>query len=753
MPPWKSPPGAGRPKTGHQSIRGKISGPIPIPSPMDEEFPTRKPGAGIASPTPLESKEVDQQRQPQPPQAAGIPVAAGVSGSRTDVPQASQPEPTSVVPPAPPAGPGPADASGSGGPAPQSSPPRHRTNPSGTLRYSTVSASTNNTSQAGARPERKKSALRGALSKLFGRKKKGSQGSVSTTGRMSTLTATPHRSDMSALNRTNQLEQKRSASLPITEFDRALRSHSIGPEDITAIESARNSLQADPSPNRRRAATMTSRTFLGPRRGEFGEWAGLSPRPASSQGRGSRLGGLADDPDQIGRAITSDGGGELSHRRRSRSLSQLHDVMDGRSETRRRSDEIRYWRESYDPGFLSPLSSAAPETENEPVEGNGDAGQAPVSLPESPTLDRPPKTPPQPFTFGSVASMNEMAGMKITQAAGIDVRIRDLETQMQTMTRVVNQLCHSLPGFKGPLSEFGERAAVASSQGAAEPPLAFTSAVPPKIPAIYQSQAVSQDLNASSSRYSSSRHSTDTDAHSHMSFGEGQTYIGSLHPPSSSTQVHTIPATSHPAPLISPADRPMSTSTIRGAASMPSLEAGRDHGDEQQAAALLAQLEAERAARQALEAQVKKLSQRLNTLSTTMFAMVRDPSKSRSRERLAPTATSPTTTTAAAAVTVTAPAATVATPAVLSPVSITVPPPPSSSAQSMFEEDDDSSPTKEDYQEEDFQTPAEEPRSYGAFGEELREEQDSDDDPKRKKAARTLSLSQLTYGRGVSARV
>ncbi len=60
---------------------------------------------------------------------------------------------------------------------------------------------------------------------------------------------------------------------------------------------------------------------------------------------------------------------------------------------------------------------------------------------------------------------------------------------------------------------------------------------------------------------------------------------------------------------------------------------------------------------------------------------------------------------------------------------------------------------EEEFAEDDFQTPREErpPLSYGAFGEELRPDEDEDpdsDDPKRKKAARTLSLSQLTLGKG-----
>jgi hypothetical protein len=182
-----------------------------------------------------------------------------------------------------------------------------------------------------------------------------------------------------------------------------------------------------------------------------------------------------------------------------------------------------------------------------------------------------------------------------------------------------------------------------------------------------------------------------------------------------------------------------------------------------------------------LESQVKKLSERVNTLSTTMFAMVRGPSESRSQERLAATA-------AASA------AAGAGSPSSTPGKTLLVPPVPTLSREqlSVFETDDDdddeeedeedeedageaskkkkpqgSSPTKTEAEDEDdFQTPREERTpmaSYAAFGEELGvpvasgEDEggdgEDDDDPKRKKAARTLSLGQLTLGKGQRARV
>ncbi len=69
----------------------------------------------------------------------------------------------------------------------------------------------------------------------------------------------------------------------------------------------------------------------------------------------------------------------------------------------------------------------------------------------------------------------------------------------------------------------------------------YTTAAPPMIPAIYHNLSAAEQPRGGSGGhpgYSSSRYSVETDEHSHMSFGEGQTYIGSLHPPSSSA-THT----------------------------------------------------------------------------------------------------------------------------------------------------------------------------------------------------------------------
>lgn len=406
---------------------------------------------------------------------------------------------------------------------------------------------------------------------------------------------------------------------------------------------------------------------------------------------------------------------------------------------------------------MSPMSSNAPEDID-------DTGAADGSAPVSPAVEKPPKTPPQPFNFGLLSK--EMVGMKITHAASMDVRLGNLESRTDALERVVDRLCHSVPGFKGPLDRRVEQ----SSQKELRPTFTFTTGAPPPIPAVYNPFPVE-----SKDRPGSSRRSLETDTHSQISFGEAPTYIGSLRPPSSPATKTQLSVGA--APAVPVLNRHTSTSTVRGAASMPAM--GREAGDaapRDDVSQLRSELEAERAARQALEAQVKKLSDRLNSLSTTMFAMVRSPSESRSYERLAPSSAGQ-------------PSPRLPPP---SRGTLLVPRQHQQEQLSVFETDDEeeddgeasearpqsnkgqdlSSPTKTDLAteeegdltEDDFQTPREDnrpPLTYGAFGEELRPDDDDDedgnqedeDDPKRKKAARTLSLSQLTLGRGQRVRI
>lgn len=862
-------------------------------------------------------------------------------------PSGSSPPPLSVGPSALSS----ARASGTASAANSAASPafRHRTNPSSTLRYSGASGMSSGGTGGGGgtsagntvsgSPKRKKSTLRGAFSKLFSRRKKTDSQILPTIAadpghdvydmrdsqqalqqqqyqpqyhqqqhqqqQQQQQQAPQHRSvrsDPTVLSRPRDSEPKRSASLPITEYDRALRSHSIGPEELIAIESARNSFQADHGPGggaqtglvdasgRRRAATATNRAFFPPQmqggRRRFNNksetyanilsgsgWTGLSPRPASAQGRKSQnrlsgsdivsgaaggglgrnwatgstdagaggpasaglglgagfnlfggaggagrngSGGPGTDPNEIGRAITSNGrdslevSNDLSSRRRSRSLSNLHSLSfdqnqsqsqsQSQFQSRGRNDEIRYWRESYDLAFLSPLSSShdmGHEHDDDEEEGglnvqgsSANAGPSAQgirsvdgaafhggeddltgtisllqSLPDSPIDSpieqdderqkgkQPPKTPPQPFSFVNLSSLGGVSGpMKITQANNsMDNRIGGLETRMHRMERVVDQLCHTMPGYKEPTATATAAGPDQIPRSVPPFPDAFSGqpAIPP-IPAIYQAQAAGTPFAASSSRYSNSRHSAHSGdsfesdlQHSHMSFGEGQTYIGSLHPPSSSsaTQAQSIMASAG-GPSNSPALRPASTSTVRGATSLPALNAAIDNST----AELLAQLKSEREVRQTLETQVKKLNERVNALSTTMYAMLRDPAaarpKSSHHKPSLALGTTPSTNSlrgksASAAASAAAAVTQLKAESVLQTAKAL------GHGVSSFSAD-------EETESEGFQTPMEGHYNYGGG-----DENDAtttatnkvDDTKRKKKAARTLSLGQLTLGK------
>jgi hypothetical protein len=195
-------------------------------------------------------------------------------------------------------------------------------------------------------------------------------------------------------------------------------------------------------------------------------------------------------------------------------------------------------------------------------------------------------------------------------------------------------------------------------------------------------QDVPRDTDPPSSSHSMSQPSNG-------SFEDGQTFIGSLHP---STRE---------------APRPISNVTIRGATSLPSLS--RDASGAftpDQYTTLKALLDAERAARQTLELRVTKLTNMVNTMSRMAHTLDKNPSSG-----------------------------------AYGPVSV-------------FEHDDDDDEDEDgaeplsasiDETSDAFKTPREEypVPDFDAFGEEPAEGEV--DDGSRKRAARTLSLGQLTH--------
>ncbi|KAK7432689.1 hypothetical protein QQZ08_000548 [Neonectria magnoliae] len=687
--PWKSSPSAGggsaRPGTSPHTIRGRISGPVPIPSSMDDEFPIRNPGSNLATPVRGEFKE------PQPE-----PVMSGRDQSST-APVAPSPLNDVVHPIS--ANLSDAQAVSSSPVTGMRGPPVRRINQPNPARQSIASADTIQIRDKD-RPLRKQSKLRGALGKLLGRKRKtdpndspnntDSDVSPAPTTRhnhhRSLISKNPPQKEVSTENRPDTrarnrpfpgAESKRSASLPITEFDRALRSHSIRPEDVRAIESARNSLSADFGLFQRQT---------GPRRSRETDLTGLSPRPASSQGQGrdSRMAQQDDDPGEIGRAITSDFTGS---RRRSRSLSGLPEVEEDQVKTRRRSDEIRYWRESYDPAFKSPVSSDTPEAED----------FAAVNTENTETTDNnPSQTPPEPFQFDTFATMRHIGGMKITHAAHLETRVCNLEARVYQLEQVLSQVRNDASDSR---PKTGAPYRPAPPILADETPFGYNPTRPLNPP--------TEQVRVNGARGSVlSGQKPDI---SDMSFDV---------PPRLGTF-----RDSHTRPAMETSDRPTSTVTVRAVSSLPSLSRDStgpltmDHY-----ATLLALVHTERSAREALESQVKRLGYQVSVMAKS--ALRRDTQYD---------------------------------------------PPPTAKSfgdRSAFDYDDEENKAglsmmdaharsidpedsgigtghgDESVYSETFETPREEAHSFGAFGENLSEE-----DQTQKKSARTLSLSQLTQGK------
>jgi len=150
---FKSASSAGRGRsdqTPPSNIRGKISGPIPIP---DDEFPIRNFGSSMAQERIPNQPGLASQRESVAASTNAAFAHGATLGSKTNSLSQSGPSQDSTV----------------------STPVRRRrTNRSSALRYSTLSEATDSGS-----PSRKKSALRMAIGKLFGRRNK--QGSRSTS--------------------------------------------------------------------------------------------------------------------------------------------------------------------------------------------------------------------------------------------------------------------------------------------------------------------------------------------------------------------------------------------------------------------------------------------------------------------------------------------------------------------------------------------------------------------------------------------
>ena len=347
-----------------------------------------------------------------------------------------------------------------------------------------------------------------------------------------------------------------------------MRSHSVGPEDRLAIESARNSLPVGSNFSRRHPGTQSFRTG----HIKTGEPSGLTPRPASINGGATVHEPHEENLNDIGRAVTKD----FSRlKRRSQSLSALAIMAKTlQSEPRRLSGEIRYWRDSYETQNTSSIYSHHPDVEDQECAAE-----------ENNTILEPPPIPTvQRFDFPNVSSMGELSGMKITEAATLESRIRTLEQKTENLERAMGD-------FGNGIHNIG---------------------VTPS--ALLQPQGSNHFRYSGGSLPSSSPYGRGGDG---PESGKPWAYHGSRGRDTSKSPSGSGDNSVFDTPPASISQsRPLSTATIRAATSLPLLSQDTsrpltmDHYT-----TLIALVETERSARLALEDKVKLLSHQISVMA------------------------------------------------------------------------------------------------------------------------------------------
>ncbi|KAJ4860805.1 hypothetical protein T069G_05793 [Trichoderma breve] len=420
-------------------------------------------------------------------------------------------------------------------------------------------------------PERSRSVLRTAFSRIFGRKK----GPRPKTGLASAGSEEDRQNEQYSdpVNNTSPARSpptKISEPIPVSEYDRALRSHSVGPEDVMAIRSARSPVNQDFSGHVRRRTGTGSDAH--PASARWVKPTGLTPRPASTQDWGSRLVDDSHDPEEIGRAITTG----LKRRSRSLSFIPLIETTPAPSITRRRSDEIpRGWRESYDQEPASPISSTAPDGEDRRATFISDKSDDESKTDDEAELPDEIDSPVKPFTFSNIPYMTEFAGtsMKITDAVNLETRIGQVENRLSLVEGLLTHARQATP-VAGLPDDVSERLAPPAPAW----PSTFATAVRPS--------------SHSSAQFSGT---------SRLSFGEIPIYARSA----------SQQATKQP--MFATPERPALAS------SLPTLSKSFPTGsflmDHETYNTLLTTMENDRAARIALEAQVMELSRQVSRLS------------------------------------------------------------------------------------------------------------------------------------------
>lgn len=354
---------------------------------------------------------------------------------------------------------------------------------------------------------------------------------------------------------------------------------------------------------------------------------------------------------------------------------------------RRRSDEIKYWRESYDPTLLSPLSSVKPD--EDPTQGIILADESENKENEDPREQEQP----QPFNFGP---LGELAGMKITQAAGLEERVGRIEERILNIETAIFQWQRQQPiHFQDPPKRNSARGSSLIRSQEEESLVPRHRDTQPRQPLL---DTTPQGRENRSSSYSSSHLSSSISNHD-----------AALH------------RTDLPTSLKSTAQdfsRPLSTTTtIRGLSISPTSQKLQDVTfTAEHYTSLTNMVLAERTRRIELEAIVKSLQQQLQQMMVLQRSRYPTPEAESLPYHLKSSVNSHT----------------------------------SAPKDSEFENEssDDESQERERYEQEIYQTPMEERGHFGddggddgIFGEVVNGEQ--------RRAPRTLSLSQITMGKGM----
>ncbi|EGX94054.1 hypothetical protein CCM_02325 [Cordyceps militaris CM01] len=462
-------------------------------------------------------------------------------------------------------------------------------------------------SQTKDAPARKRSPIRDVISRLFGRRRKTAsqlttasepaqrssappQHMVTTTSPQPTRVSAPiltgSKGKIEKANQARGSGASRSASLPVTEFDRALRSHSVGLDDVIAIRSARNSVAMDQIQPKKRIGESATPYALGARYIGDGKLAGLCPRPASVNDRDLRSSAImTDDPDEIGRAITSDASGL---RRRSRSMSAMSLMEANQEVRRRRSQELRELREScfYDEDPLSPLSSEFPEEDA--------LATFDLDLPNPPRPATPEPTTPGPYLFGNLISEEEAANRQQVGEITLSSRVNGIENRLHVLEDSVSLLRYK----SNPYANVGWKpsdATIPSGLGI-QPSFSYPNTRDPHY-------SLSMGMAPTSTRPST--------GHSEAVFTESITsHSGGGGGDGNRTDSRAVSQQ----PSFFDSARPTSGQTVRGSNGQLLAPRHTPSLSEEQFTAILGLLETERSARLVLEAQVQQLTRQVRAL-------------------------------------------------------------------------------------------------------------------------------------------